>query len=213
MKYRIPKSWADVTIAQFNEINRLDKSDEMDYLVSSISVLCGLSVENVESLTLSQLRAIGQKMTFLQTMPEKFVNYFKIKGNTYFVDCNIAHISAGQYIDLNKYIEDGADENLHKILTVFCLPTRRTFLGRKPSKYGVGYDINKLADEFYKHATIDAVYPLAVFFCKLLEKSMPAIQASLAKEMESLSKMIAKQVKKNAKHSSNIGDGSQSLTT
>lgn len=195
MRYKIPKSWSDINIGQFQEIQRLDKSDELDYLISMVSVVCHLDVDTVESLTLTHLRDIGSKMAFLNTMPDKFVNYFKLKDTTYFVDCNIANISAGQYIDLNKYIEEGAEENLHKILTVFCLPTKRKWFKRKQLKYGEGYDISKMSNEMLQ-APVSVAYPLALFFCKLLEKSMPVIQDCLVKEMESLNKVISSQLKK-----------------
>lgn len=196
MKFKIPKGWSDVTIGQFQEINRLDKSDELDYLINLVSVLCNLEVDLVESLTLSQLQEIGQKMSFISTMPDKFINDFKLNGNHYIIDCNIAHISAGQYIDLQKYIEKGTEENLHNILTVFCFPSKRVWFKRKPLKYGKGYSINALADEF-KQVPFSVAYPLAVFFCKLLEKSIPVIKLYLEKELVKLEKKQKKLASKN----------------
>ena len=81
MKFKIPKSWSDVTIGQFQEINRLDKTDELDYLINLVSVLCRLEVDIVESLTLQQLQGIGSKMSFISKMPDKFINDFKLNGN------------------------------------------------------------------------------------------------------------------------------------
>ncbi len=195
MRFKIPKSWDDITIEQYQEINRLDKSDEIDYLVSLVSIVCHLDVETVESMDLKKLRDLGTSLAFIKTMPDKFVNDFKLNGKKYIVDCNIAHITTGQYIDLNKYIELGIEENMHKILTLFCLPTKRKFLKRVSLKYGKGYDLNELSVELLK-TPISVAYPLALFFCKLLEKSMPAIQDSLIQEVEEMKKIIMKEVEK-----------------
>lgn len=198
---KIPHSWAEVTIAQFQEINRLDKKDEMDYLINSISVLCDAEVPEVEALTLTRLREINSEMKFLLKMPEKFVNQFKIDVDTYIVDPSINHITAGQYIDLNKYIQDGVEENLHKIMTCFCFPTTKRFMKRRRKRYGDGYDLNELAAHFQYNATMDVVYPLTLFFCTLISESMPGIQDYLLKELKTLNSQVKE------KHSTLVGAG------
>ena len=203
---KIPTSWHEITIAQYQEIVKLDKSDELDYLISLVSVVCHMEVDEVEALTLTALREIGAKLAFIQTMPEKFVNDFTINGVKYIVDCNIAHISAGQYIDLAKYIETNVEDNLHKILSIFCLPTKRKWLRRVPFKYGQGYDLGQTATLLLQ-TPISVAYPLALFFCKLLNKSIPAIEDYLAKELKIVEKQIAKQQTKEKKHLKNIGVG------
>ncbi len=199
MKYHIPKSWKDITVNQFYLINELDKSEELDYLVNLIAILCNLTIDHVEAMTIQNIKSIGDKLSFVSKMPEKFVNDFKLNGKHYIVDCNISHISGGQYIDLGEYIKQGTDTNIHKILTVFCIPSERKWFKRKALKYGVGYSLNSLADEF-KEVSFEIAYPLAVFFCKLLEKSMPVIQVYLEKELNILQKM-------SEKHLPNTGAG------
>jgi hypothetical protein len=205
---KIPKSWAEVTVSQFQEISRLDRNDELDYLINSISVLCHMDIPDVENLTITELRDISSQMTFLNELPTKFVNEFKIDGKTYQVDPLIHHITAGQYIDLNKYIQDGVEENLHKILTCFCFPTYKRLMRRKRLKYGVGYDLNELADKF-QGVSIDVVYPICVFFCKLTSGLMPLIQDSLINKVEKMNKQAREILEK---HSNINGDGLQLST-
>jgi len=200
---KIPKSWSQVSIAQYQEIQRLDKKDEIDYLINSISVLCKADIPEVEALTLTQLREINSEMKFLLTMPEKFVNQFKIGNEVYIVDPAINHVTAGQYIDLNKYIQEGVEENLHKIMTCFCFPTTKRFMKRRRKRYGDGYDLNELAERFQYGATMDVVYPVTLFFCTLINDSMPGIQDYLIKELKKMNQEVRE------KHSTLVGAGLQ----
>lgn len=198
---KIPKSWSEVSISQYQEIRRLNKEDEIDYLINSISVLCKADIPEVEALTLMRLREINTEMAFLLKMPEKFVNQFKIGNEVYMVDPSIDHVSAGQYIDLNKYIQEGVEENLHKIMTCFCFPTTKRFMKRRRKRYGDGYDLNELAEHFQYGATMDVVYPLTVFFCTLINDSMPGIQDYLIQELKRMNQQVKEKV------SIPVGDG------
>lgn len=188
---QIPKSWAGVTIQQFKDLSKLDKSDELDFSINTIAIICGMTVDEVESLPIAKIKEITNSLAWMNKMPEKFVNDFKLNGVKYIVDPSIQKISAAQYIDLNEYVKKGVTENLDNIMTVFCFPTSGIFR-KKPSKYGQGYSLKATAELFNEQLTMDVCYPLSLFFCKLLNKSTPIIKDYLEKELEKLKAMKPK---------------------
>ena len=127
MKILIPTSLEDVTIEQFIKYNRITKLEEVDdevIMVSVIANFCDLSVEDVLKIPIKDMKEIAQQIVDVLNTEPKDIQIYKDLGRI----PNFDNISAGEYIDLDKYFTD--PENYHRAMAVLYRPIKKK-LGSK----------------------------------------------------------------------------------
>lgn len=127
MKILIPTSLEDVTIEQFIKYNRITKLEELDdevIMVSVIANFCDLSVEDVLKIPIKDMKEIAQQIVDVLNTDPKDIQIYKDLGRI----PNFDNISAGEYIDLDKYFTD--PENYHRAMAVLYRPIKKK-LGSK----------------------------------------------------------------------------------
>jgi len=127
MKITIPTSLEDVTIEQFIKYNRITKLEEVDeevMLVSIIANFCDLNVEQVLQIPYKDMKEIGQQIVDVLNTEPKDIEIYKGLGRI----PNFDNITAGEYIDLDKYFTD--PENYHRAMAVLYRPIKKK-LGSK----------------------------------------------------------------------------------
>jgi len=190
MKIEIPQSWEHITIKQFSELYALKslEQDHIDYMIDVVMITCKLKYHEVSSLSLVQLKDIFGKLSFIESEPikDKIVDRYESQGIMYVAQRDISKISAGQYIDLKTFIEKEPIKNIHNIMAVLYVPYKK--------KYNE-VPVTEIADSFYDTMPITVAYPFALFFCNLLNNSMPAISLCLEKEVKETMTRTLKAVK------------------
>lgn len=186
-------SWNKLTIKTFIEINAITENrlDGFDADYHLVKALTGLSEDQINSMPIPEFKDKLKKSSFLIEKDfKKAVDRFTIDGVEYRINWRVEQKTAGQYIDLTHYCKRPFD-NMHYIMAVL------TFFDKYDSK-----EVEKRAELFYNKLTMDIVYPICLFFLKVLNDSMVAIQDSLIKDtnkkIKALEKIIA---------SENIGVG------
>jgi hypothetical protein len=127
MKILIPTSLEDVTIEQFIKYNRITKLEEVDdevIMVSVIANFCDLSVEDVLKIPIKDMKEIAQQIVDVLNTEPRDIQIYKDLGRI----PNFDNISAGEYIDLDKYFTD--PENYHRAMAVLYRPIKKK-LGSK----------------------------------------------------------------------------------
>ena len=127
MKILIPTSLEDVTIEQFIKYNRITKLEEVDdevIMVSVIANFCDLSVEDVLKIPVKDMKEIAQQIVDVLNTEPRDIQIYKDLGRI----PNFDNISAGEYIDLDKYFTD--PENYHRAMAVLYRPIKKK-LGSK----------------------------------------------------------------------------------
>jgi len=127
MKILIPTSLEDVTIEQFIKYNRITKLEEVDdevIMVSIIANFCDLSVEDVLKIPIKDMKEIAQQIVDVLNTEPRDIQIYKDLGRI----PNFDKISAGEYIDLDKYFTD--PENYHRAMAVLYRPIKKK-LGSK----------------------------------------------------------------------------------
>ena len=127
MKVLIPTSLEDVTIEQFIKYNRITKLEEVDdevIMVSVIANFCDLSVEDVLKIPVKDMKEIAQQIVDVLNTEPRDIQIYKDLGRI----PNFDKISAGEYIDLDKYFTD--PENYHRAMAVLYRPIKKK-LGSK----------------------------------------------------------------------------------
>lgn len=105
-------------------------------------------IDNIKSQTLS-MKGIKRE--------------YKINGKKYKPTLNILKLKAGQFIDLQHYMQNF---KIEEVLSVFMLPQKnKKFLGQtKYHNYNDGYDPLKVKEEIYNHFSIGEANELSAFF-------------------------------------------------
>lgn len=164
---KIPKSWNDVTIAQFMELRQSTKDleDNFDITNTHIAVLCGITQQDVMAMKVETRNKIVDRISFITTEPTgQFKPTFWHNRKRWNVTDNINKLSASQYIDVSMFIKMNASENYHNILGIICQPMRYGVLKRK-------YDADKVmqyADELLS-LPVPVAMSIAAFFLNSLQ--------------------------------------------
>lgn len=172
MKIKIPTSLDDITIEQFiiyNRILELGVKDEA-LTIGTISCFCGLNTEQVMQLPLSEIKTISETINSALTSEVVFVPKFKNYG---FIP-NLDKITAGEYIDIDKYIGD--IENSHRLMAILFRPITKMILTDYLIEPYNGS--SKYSDEMLK-APLSAYLGAKVFFWNLGNELLKATKASL----------------------------------
>lgn len=183
---RIPKSWKEITIRQFIRVDEAIKAEydePIDQHIAIIAAVCNVSVDDILRLDKNELPKIVESLSFLHNLDSistKWPKWFVINGRVFKPVQKLDKLTAGQYIDLMTFAKDPMP-NLHKVLATLCLPVKwfraQKYDGRKHAE---------LSQFFYENLTMDIAYPIALFFCKVLENCTPHILDYLEKEIENL---------------------------
>lgn len=157
------KTLNDLTIREFYEFQELIKDEEPD--IYSIFELFGKDASNMNFDVFNQewLRIKSMKVD------KKGVHlHYKVKGRRFKSCLNPFTIKAGQFIDLQYIMSNGA--KIEDILSIFLLPQKKTLLGYKTLKYNSGYDILEVRKFLLDNFTIGDAQALSAFFLNLSNK-------------------------------------------
>lgn len=195
MKVSIPKSWASITIEQFPLIYDIIKDKDIEPIdkeVRLISILTGLSVAEIEAIELGQLRDLIKKVRFIFKLefPQP-VEWFNHAGYKWNVKYDISKISSADFISLTKLstTEDDVIMNMADITAIFVKPYKRKWF-----RYVQVQMDYKERLELIKTINVGVIYPVCVFFCKVLTNLLPVIKGYLETEKEKILQKIAKEI-------------------
>ena len=129
-------SWNEITFNEFNQIIQIASADipQSYKTVNLVSLLSGMSVDELENLPLSQFTSMSAKLSFLDNIPDKVIDHkdrYKVNGREYYLQADIPSIITAQYIDYHNYSQE-EDKDLTKLVSCFLVPVGH--------KYGDGYD-------------------------------------------------------------------------
>lgn len=193
----IPTSWSEVTIGQYQKMTSII-SKQLTDVEQRIELALLFMGQEANKLTLKQLKAETDKLSFISELPsEKMAYGFELDGRKFNVNVIAQKLTAGQYIDLTSLIKKPEDtiNNLHKIMAVLATD----------GEY-VGYLNNSKL--FQERLTIDKVYPASAFFLKVFQGLTEAMKAYTVRETKKMIRQAKKLNKElNTKHSTNTGVG------
>lgn len=208
MKVTVPTSWEDVSIKQFIEIAKVPELgfDEWDSQLKVLEILTGVSDSVYYDMPLVELKLILNKTSFINSKPEyKGIKHrIKLAGQRYQINYEPKSLTYGEYVDLQEYIKDGTNKNLHKIIAIYLHPVN--IFGRKVKKYykknHAGQLVQTLesrernANLIYEHMKMSDVWPMTSFFLNLWGGLIKATRAYLEKTSKKAQENILKELKK-----------------
>lgn len=207
---RLPKSWNDITIGQFQECYFLLKDRNIESWVKVISVLSGLKYAEVENIPIKKLKRHIFSLQFLlnPNLNTKVKKYISVNKRIYKATYNASDLSAAQAADIKTFLKpepgvshmDTIVENANKVLASIYLPLTWTGFKYNGSKHA------KISSDFCKVKMGD-VYGTLFFYSVVYEKLMQTTLDYFEKNQKEKTELM-QEVLQWAKTSGVIGGGS-----
>lgn len=218
------KDWSSITILEYLQIMDIIKDQNEDTLesvklrnlIGIISILSGIDINVLMKMDIKQFNKYSKALEFMNTLPKSELKpTYEINGIVYKVQYDMNKISTEQYIDMLTLAKGDFTKNMHKILSLFLIPTeeKKTVLGKvkyHPVEYG-SYNVEEVANILLENLTVDIAYELMVFFYQNYENLMIATLRFLIKKIKKL-KNTPKEIKAKLMNIKLDGDGLQQLT-
>lgn len=176
--------YSDLTIKQFLNCKLISEmqTDPIDRNVRLLAEVSGKTVDEIESLPLTELKAKLKYLANIEDLGEvgKVKMKFKVKGKSFKVIWKTQELTSGQYIDVSHFTKepDKIIYNIHNILAAISVPMK---YGLIQQKYD-GAKHKDIADLLYNHMTIAQAYPIMLFFCRYYEELDSNILTYLVEE-------------------------------
>jgi hypothetical protein len=176
--------YSDLTIKQFLNCKLISEmqTDPIDRNVRLLAEVSGKTVDEIESLPLTELKAKLKYLANIEDLGEvgKVRMKFKVKGKSFKVIWKTQELTSGQYIDVSHFTKepDKIIYNIHNILAAISVPMK---YGLIQQKYD-GAKHKDIAELLYNHMTIAQAYPIMLFFCRYYEELDSNILTFLVEE-------------------------------
>lgn len=126
----VKKSWEQITIAEHFLIDEIDNStcSVIEKRIKILSVLTEMPESNFMDVNSEELaNFFDNELSFLKTEPKASLkDYYFINGRKYKLIKEYSQLSAGQFLDIEKYTEDQSIilDQMHWILSVVLIPVK-----------------------------------------------------------------------------------------
>lgn len=204
---KIIDNYRSLPVGKYLEICKLSRDESIDALeqqVKTISILTGLSEDEVLALPITQYKEFAGKTKFLEREYDGKLQVAKsycLNGIELIPVKDITKINTAQYVDFQTFSKQG---------DMFTVETLSTMLIPKGKKYNDGYEITDVHKAIKENLSVADVLSLYAFF---LSKWVTSIKDSLifsAKEIQKIpNKEIRERLMKQMEeiHSKINGDG------
>lgn len=191
--WNVPTSWDEVTLEQYQEIERYYEGKDEHFDVRKVlNILTNHTEDEINALPLEYLEEIMQKLEFLANLPkeEEPRNWCEINGERYTVHTE-QKLKTGEYIASDTALK-GDKHNYAAIMAVLC---------RKDGElYDSKFENEILEDRIrlFEQQPITKILPIIGFFLRLYLTSMsPILLSSRARELVDLTRKDIETLQRN----------------
>lgn len=174
----VPTKWEDVTLKQFQEIERFYEDKDKDFDVREVlHIFANKGIDEINALPLEFLEEIMSKMVFLQEKPteKKPTNSVEIKGERYTIHTE-NKLKVGEYVGADTAMK-GDKHNYAAIMAILC---------RKDGEiYDSKFENEVLEDriKMWEGVPVTEILPIISFFIQCyITLQMPTLLSSKAME-------------------------------
>ena len=182
-EYNIIDSWADVTLEKWQQLVLGKKKTKTEEAKETIKALSTLPVKLIEEMALSDVATIFERLSKLQ-IKGKLKKVFEIDEVEYGFLPDLDEITLGEWADIEQYIKDGLEKNIHKIMAVLFRPVTN----KEGKMYSVqAYkDGRERAEKFKKKMNAEQIQQSLVFFYNLGNKLSTILPLYLMQKMKKI---------------------------
>jgi len=172
MRVSIPEGYHEITVHQFQQLSKLDKSSnatmsEMERATAGIRILTGIPEHQLVKLRQKDIARIMKFLEWMQSPPPNdtpVVKMFEMDGVKYGFIPNWNDITLGEYVDLEQLSSLDMIDNMHRLMAIFYRPVTKEWL----RFYSIEpYTPNAMRDDSMKYAPLSAALGAFVFFCNI----------------------------------------------
>lgn len=157
----IPTKWSDVTLKQYQEIEKEYGDDRTPNIINIIHILANKTVDEVNELPAEFLDKILEKLIFISKAPEvdKPSNKIEINGEEYIANV-MEKLKVGEYVAVDTVIKQDV-HNYAAILAIICR--------KKGEIYDSAFENEVLPDriELFEQQPITKILSIVAFFLNL----------------------------------------------
>lgn len=132
-------SWESINFNEFEQLIQIAEANIPEHYKTShlISILTGLSIEEIEDLPITVYTKLASHLSFMNETPKevKHKTEYEVNGRVYEVHAEVDKICTAQFLDYTTYMRE-EQPSLRKLTSCFIIP--------KGHKYGDGYDMNQV---------------------------------------------------------------------
>lgn len=176
--WNVPTSWDEVTLRQYQEIERYYEGKDEHFDVRKVlNILTNHTEDEINMLPLEYLEEIMEKLNFLSSLPkeEEPRNWCEINGERYSVHTE-QKLKTGEYIASDTALK-GDKHNYAAIMAVLC---------RKDGELYDSHFENEVLEgriRLFEQQPVTKILPIISFFLRLYAVSMmPTLLSLEAKE-------------------------------
>lgn len=176
--WNVPTSWDEVTLRQYQEIERYYEGKDEHFDVRKVlNILTSHTEDEINMLPLEYLEEIMEKLNFLSSLPkeEEPRNWCEINGERYSVHTE-QKLKTGEYIASDTALK-GDKHNYAAIMAVLC---------RKDGELYDSHFENEVLEgriRLFEEQPVTKILPIISFFLRLYAVSMmPTLLSLEAKE-------------------------------
>lgn len=190
-KITVPTSWDEISLRQFQEIEKYYKENKDFDVRDIIHILTNKTRDEINELPVEFLEIILQKLSFMNEQPkvEKPTNKIELNGQIYQVNI-MNKLKAGEYIAVDSVVKSDAS-NFAAILAVVCRKDGELF----DSKYE-----NEVLEErmkMFENAPITKILPIVNFFlqCYTMSNGLSQLYSKIEEGISLMRQNIQDSVK------------------
>jgi hypothetical protein len=179
--------WNELTLWQYQQIMPIitnpDKDwTELDKEVKLLCIVTGMTEQQIDSLSIEDLKELRKELTFLDEPIEgKPVDFIVINGRRYRMNYDIKNMPAARYIESKVFSKDTL-ANLHKIAASMVIPQKKQWFGKwVDDKYDASKHEEYSSD--MQEANFIHIYHSLVFFYQVYRNWIEVSRDYMIQEM------------------------------
>lgn len=193
-KITLPKSWSEVSISAFEELQaflKTLKKDDNVYKtnIRMFSILSGVPYETLKNMDTNSYNECSKTLSFMNEPPKLYApkTTYMLDNKPYKAYLGPAQWTAAQFIDFKTVASnDSLNHKTSRIIACFMSP--------EDCSYGYGYDPEELVNTIAEHMSVEEALSLSNFFTIEFRAFAGATLQFLEKKLQkSLSKEIPQQ--------------------
>lgn len=176
-------NYRNLPISKYLEICDLARDENVDPLtqqVKTISILTGLTEDEVLALPIMEYKELAGKTKFLEKDYDgklQIAKSYGLNGMELIPVKDITKINVAQYVDFQTFSKEG-DKYIVESLSTLLIP--------KGKKYNEGYEISDVHKAIRENLSVADVLSLSAFFLKMWVKSIKDFQIFSIKEIQKI---------------------------
>ncbi len=121
--YNLIKSWEDVTLEKWVKLITFEKLSNTQEAMEVLGVLTDMPKKLIRELALQDVANIMSKVTELQREDKVVLKkIIKLEGKQYGFHPNLEDLTLGEWADIETFMEQGLDNNMHNIMAILVRP-------------------------------------------------------------------------------------------